>query len=242
MTTEPARELTALYEEIADCPDCALARARTQTVPGTGPAPADVMCIGEAPGGREDQLGLPFVGPSGRFLDELLASAGLSRESVYIANIVKCRPPDNRDPQPDEIAACRSYLERQIELVDPKVIVTLGRFSMARWFPGESIGRVHGQARRIGGRVVMPMYHPAAALHRGDLRPVIVADFAQLPALIAAARGEGDPGAPATTTSNARPAATAEAPAGRSPRPPETTPTIAAIPEAEGATEQASLL
>ena len=234
MTAEPVRELTALYEEIADCPNCALARTRTQTVPGSGPAPADVMCIGEAPGAREDQLGLPFVGPAGRFLDELLASAGLSRESVYIANIVKCRPPENRDPQPEEIAACRGYLERQIELVNPKVIVTLGRFSMARWFPGESIGGIHGQARRIGGRVVMPMYHPAAALHRGDLRPVLVADFAQLPGLIAAARGEEAPAAPADATS--------ETPAARSPTTPAGAPALAAIPEAEGSTEQASLL
>ena len=187
------RELTVLYEEIADCPNCALARTRTQTVPGTGPAPADVMCIGEAPGAREDELGQPFVGPAGRFLDELLGAAGLTRESVYIANVVKCRPPGNRDPQPEEIAACRGYLERQITLVDPKVIVTLGRFSMAAWFPGESIGRIHGRARRVDGRLVIPMYHPAAALHRGDLRPAIVADFQKLPALIASASGEGPP-------------------------------------------------
>lgn len=191
MTAEPMRELAALYDKIADCPNCALARTRTQTVPGTGPAPADVMCIGEAPGAREDEIGQPFVGPAGRFLDDLLSAAGFSRESVYIANVVKCRPPQNRDPQPDEIAACRGYLKRQIDLVDPKVIVTLGRFSMAHWFPGESIGRIHGQARRIDGRVVVPMYHPAAALHRGDLRPVIIADFAKLPGLIAAANGDG---------------------------------------------------
>ena len=184
------RELTALCEEIADCPNCALARTRTQTVPGTGPAPADVMCIGEAPGAREDATGEPFVGPAGRLLDELLASAGLSREQVYIANIVKCRPPGNRDPQPEEVAACRGYLERQIALVDPKVIVTLGRFSMAAWFPGESIGRIHGRARRVEGRLVMPMYHPAAALHRGDLRPVLVADFQKLPALLASPDAE----------------------------------------------------
>jgi DNA polymerase len=241
MTAEPARELTALYEEIADCPNCPLARTRTQTVPGAGAASADVMCIGEAPGAREDQLGLPFVGPAGRFLDELLSAAGLSRESVYIANIVKCRPPENRDPQPDEIAACRGYLDRQIELVDPKVIVTLGRFSMARWFPGESIGRIHGQAKRIGGRVVMPMYHPAAALHRGDLRPVITADFAQLPGLIAAARGESAPPSPAATTSEPRADATAGAP-GAAPPASEGATALAAIPDAEGATEQTSLL
>lgn len=244
MTAEPARELTALYDEIADCPNCPLARTRTQTVPGAGAAPAEVMCIGEAPGAREDQLGLPFVGPAGRFLDELLSAAGLSRESVYIANIVKCRPPENRDPQPDEIAACRGYLDRQIELVDPRVIVTLGRFSMARWFPGESIGRIHGQARRIGGRVVMPMYHPAAALHRGDLRPVITADFAQLPGLIAAARGESAPPSPAGAASEPRADATAGTPGVALPaaQASEGAAALAAIPDAEGATEQTSLL
>lgn len=173
-----------LYEEIADCPRCVLAKTRTQTVPGSGPATADVMCIGEAPGAREDEQGLPFVGPAGRFLDELLAAAGLSRETVYIANVVKCRPPGNRDPEPEEIAACRPYLDRQIEIIDPKVIVTLGRFSMQRWFPGATIGRIHGRPQELDGRIVVPMYHPAAALHRGDLRPVIEADFAKLPALL----------------------------------------------------------
>ncbi len=176
--------LTELYEEIADCPNCPLARTRLQTVPGTGSAAARVMLIGEAPGAREDEQGLPFVGPAGRFLDELLALAGLSREQVYICNIVKCRPPGNRDPQPDEIEACREYLDRQIEIVNPQVIVTLGRFSMARWFPGTTISRVHGVAKRVGGRMVVPMYHPAAALHRGDLRAVIEADFQNLPGLL----------------------------------------------------------
>lgn len=176
--------LTELYEEIADCPNCPLARTRLQTVPGMGSTAAQVMFIGEAPGAREDEQGLPFVGPAGRFLDELLALAGLSRERVYICNIVKCRPPGNRDPQPDEIEACREYLDRQIAIVDPKVIVTLGRFSMARWFPGTTISRAHGVAKRVDGRMVVPMYHPAAALHRGDLRAVIEADFQKLPGLL----------------------------------------------------------
>ena len=184
-------DLLALYEEIADCPACELARNRTQTVPGSGPAPAEVMCIGEAPGAREDEQGLPFVGPAGRFLDELLAVAGLSRETVHIANVVKCRPPGNRDPQPEEIAACQPFLDRQIAIVDPLLIVTLGRFSMARWFPGAAISRIHGREQRFGGRIVLPMYHPAAALHRGDLRPVIEADFARIPELLAEARAAG---------------------------------------------------
>lgn len=179
----------ALYEEIADCPRCPLARTRSRTVPGAGPAHADVMFIGEAPGAREDEHGLPFIGPAGQFLDELLAGIGLSRESVYIANVVKCRPPGNRDPEPSEIEACSSFLDRQIAMVDPKVVVTLGRFSMARWFPGQTISRIHGEPKRVDGRIVVPMYHPAAALHRGDLRNVIAADFARLPGWIAEARG-----------------------------------------------------
>ena len=186
MTGDPAVEdaFIDLYEEIADCPRCILARTRSQTVPGSGPSTAGIMFIGEAPGAREDELGLPFVGAAGKFLDDLLGSIGLSRESVYICNVVKCRPPGNRDPEPDEIAACAPYLDRQIAIVDPKVIVTLGRFSMARWFPGVAISRIHGTPRRIDGRIVVPMYHPAAALHRGDLRTVIEADFAKLPALL----------------------------------------------------------
>ena len=191
-----------LYQEIADCPNCPLARTRTQTVPGTGPASAELMFIGEAPGAREDEQGLPFVGPAGRFLDELLASIGLSREAVYICNILKCRPPGNRDPEPTEIAECQPFLDRQIEILDPKVIVTLGRVSMACWFPGVTIGRVHGQPKRAGGRFVVPMYHPAAALHRGDLRSVIEADFSRLPALLEQAAQEPHPSqgdAPAAT-------------------------------------------
>jgi DNA polymerase len=173
-----------LYQEIADCPRCPLARTRLRTVPGTGPANAEIMFIGEAPGGREDELGLPFVGPAGKFLDELLESIGLSRDAVYIANVVKCRPPGNRDPEPLEIEACADFLNQQIAIVDPKVVVTLGRFSMARWFPGASISRVHGQPKLVDGRTIVPMYHPAAALHNGSLRSVIQADFVTLPALI----------------------------------------------------------
>jgi len=179
---EPA--FADLYEEIADCPRCLLARTRSRTVPGVGPSLADIMFIGEAPGAREDELGQPFVGAAGRFLDDLLAGIGLSRRDVYICNVVKCRPPGNRDPEAEEIEACRPFLDRQIEIVNPRVIVTLGRFSMARWFPGVAISRIHGQPREVDGRTVVPMYHPAAALHRGDLRTVIEADFAQLPALI----------------------------------------------------------
>ncbi|MGE0134211.1 MAG: uracil-DNA glycosylase family protein [Dehalococcoidia bacterium] len=184
-TVEPV--FADLYDEIADCPRCALARTRSRTVPGVGPSIADIMFIGEAPGAREDERGLPFVGAAGRFLDDLLAGIGLSRADVYICNVVKCRPPGNRDPEPEEIGACKPFLDRQIAIVNPRVIVTLGRFSMARWFPGMAISRIHGKASEFDGRTVVPMYHPAAALHRGDLRAVIEADFAQLPGLIRAA-------------------------------------------------------
>lgn len=197
----PLPALVDLYEEIADCPACVLAKTRTQTVPGSGPAPAEVMCIGEAPGAREDERGLPFVGAAGRFLDELLAGIGMSRETVHIANVVKCRPPNNRDPEAEEIAACSAFLERQIALVDPLLIVTLGRFSMARWFPGARISGIHGRPKRFGDRVVVPMFHPAAALRRGDLRPTIEADFAQIPGLLEEAR----------TARRERPAGTADA-------------------------------
>jgi uracil-DNA glycosylase family 4 len=143
------------------------------------------MLIGEGPGWQEDKEGLPFIGASGKFLTELIASAGLTRDEVFITNIVKCRPPGNRDPMPDEISACAPYLDRQIALINPDVIVTLGRFSMARWFPGERISKIHGQAKKDGHRLIVPMYHPAAALHQGALRGTIQEDFARLPKLLA---------------------------------------------------------
>lgn len=176
-----------LYGEIADCPACILAKTRSRTVPGSGPATCDLMFIGEAPGQREDELGLPFVGRSGQFLDELLVSIGRQRVDVYVTNVVKCRPPANRDPNPEEIAACGDYLDRQITLVAPRVIATLGRFSMAKWFPGERISQIHGRAVQRDGRWVVPMYHPAAALRDGSLRAVMKRDFAQIPVLLAEA-------------------------------------------------------
>lgn len=177
--------LEELAAEVRVCTLCELARTRTLAVPGEGPAKARVMLIGEGPGWHEDQQGRPFVGNSGKFLNELLGAAGLRREDVYITNVVKCRPPGNRDPLPDEIAACSGYLDRQIDAIDPDVIVTLGRFSMARWFPGERISRIHGQPRKDGRRLIVPMYHPAAALHQGALRGAIADDFAKLPKFLA---------------------------------------------------------
>ena len=139
------------------------------------------MFIGEGPGFHEDQQGRPFVGPAGKYLEHLLASIGLKREQVFITNVVKCRPPGNRDPLPGEIEACRKHLDRQIELLQPKAVVTLGRFSMARYFPRETISRIHGRPRVVDGQMVIPMYHPAAALHQGSMRQYIEEDFKRLP-------------------------------------------------------------
>ncbi len=177
--------LGAIAKQVAGCHDCPLYRGATNPVPGEGNPSAQIMFIGEGPGFYEDRQGRPFVGAAGKFLDELLASTGMERKTVFITNVVKHRPPNNRDPQPDEIAACRKYLDAQIEVIAPRVIVTLGRHSMQRYFPGESIGRVHGQPRRKDGFMVVPMYHPAAALHQVSLRKVIETDFRKLPEFLA---------------------------------------------------------
>lgn len=177
--------LTQLYQEIARCHDCELARCRTKVVPGEGPDHAELLFIGEAPGWYEDQEGRPFVGPAGKFLDELLASIGLSREKVYIANVIKCRPPENRDPLPAEIRACGKWLDRQIEMIQPRMIITLGRYSLARYFPDESIGKIHGKPKMYGKVICYPMYHPAAALHQASLRKTIEADMLRIPQVLA---------------------------------------------------------
>ena len=181
-----------VLEEVAamvrQCTRCELCRGRTHAVPGDGNPTAEIMFIGEAPGWNEDKQGLPFVGAAGQFLNELLASINLDRNTVFITNVVKCRPPGNRDPLPDEIAACYPYLETQIETIDPLLIVTLGRYSMARWFPNERISRIHGTPKRVGDRIIVPMYHPAAALHQGSLRATIQADFERLPIILAKAQ------------------------------------------------------
>ena len=175
---------TELYEKIAKCDDCRLCKQRRQAVPGEGREDADILFIGEAPGWHEDQQGRPFVGPAGQFLDELIGSIKLKRNDVYIANVVKCRPPGNRDPLPDEIAACRKWLDRQIELIKPKMIVTLGRYSMARYFPGGSISKLHGTSHVSDGVTYFAMYHPAAALHQGSLRKVLMEDMLKIPPLL----------------------------------------------------------
>lgn len=186
MTTLAQAE--ALYERVRSCTRCALARTRLHAVPGEGPLGAEVMFIGEAPGANEDRQGRPFVGQAGQFLDELLAAGGLKRSEVYICNVLKCRPPENRDPQPDEIAACNDYLNEQLALVDPLVVVTLGRYSMGKFFPQQSISRIHGTFKQADGRFVVPMYHPAAALHQQSLKAVILNDFRSLPAILERAR------------------------------------------------------
>lgn len=191
--------LKRVAAEVAVCTSCALHHSRKLAVPGEGPAQADLMFIGEGPGFHENEQGRPFVGAAGKFLEELLGSIALTREQVFIGNVVKCRPPGNRDPQPEEVSACSGYLERQIEAINPKVIVTLGRFSMARYFPDAKISKIHGQPTVVDGRLIVPMYHPAAALHQPSLRSVVEADFARLPELIEqgsrpAPAGEAAPG------------------------------------------------
>ena len=173
---------------VSGCTDCPLHQGRTNAVPGEGAANAELMFIGEGPGSQEDLQGRPFVGAAGRFLEELLAGIGLRRNQVYIANMVKCRPPQNRDPLPGEIGACAKYLNRQIELIDPKLIVTLGRFSLSRFFPGESISRARGRLREKDGRRIYPIMHPAAALYRQEMRGAIVDDFRRIPQILEEAR------------------------------------------------------
>jgi DNA polymerase len=183
MTT--AETLQQVAREAAICEKCELHFSRKRSVPGTGNPAAEIMFIGEGPGFHENEQGLPFVGAAGQFLDELLSSIGLRRDQVYITNVVKCRPPGNRDPKPEELAACDPYLERQIAAINPRVIVTLGRFSMNRFLPNAKISAAHGQAVRVKGRLVVPFYHPAAALHQPSLRPTVETDFAKLPQWIA---------------------------------------------------------
>lgn len=177
--------LTELYQQIALCQKCAIAKSRTTVVPGEGAENAEIMFIGEAPGWHEDQQGRPFVGPAGQFLDRLLESINLDRQQVYIANVIKCRPTGNRDPMPTEITNCQPWLESQIEIIKPRVIVTLGRYSMARYFPGKTISKIHGTAQKKDGIIYFAMYHPAAALHQQSLKQTIEADMKKIPELLA---------------------------------------------------------
>lgn len=181
----PDMSLAQIARAVHDCIRCPLHQGRTRAVPGEGDPQAKIMLIGEGPGFHEDKQGRPFVGASGKFLEELLNGIGYRRKDVFIANVVKCRPPNNRDPQPDELAACKEYLDRQVALINPQIIITLGRYSMNCYFPGASISKIHGQPQQIGERWVAPMFHPAAALHQARFKPLIIEDFHKLPQFLA---------------------------------------------------------
>jgi DNA polymerase len=188
MTEDRAAALAAIAEEIRVCTACRLYETRTKPVPGAGSPNAEIMFIGEGPGYYEDQQGLPFVGRSGDLLNKMLKTIGLKREDVFITNVVKNRPPDNRDPLPDEILACKAFLDRQIEVIDPLVIVTLGRFSMARYFPNGKITQIHGQPKYDERRAYYPLFHPAAVLRSDSMLPGFEADFKRLLEVIARVR------------------------------------------------------
>jgi uracil-DNA glycosylase len=173
--------LTDLYKEMAGCRLCEIAKTRTKVVPGEGSENAEILFIGEAPGYHEDQMGRPFVGPAGQLLDKLLTSINLKRHQVHIANVIKCRPPNNREPTPEEIENCSPWLDKQIELLKPKMIVTLGRYSMAKFFPGKTISKIHGTGVKINGIIYFAMYHPAAALHQQSLRDTLSDDMLKIP-------------------------------------------------------------
>jgi uracil-DNA glycosylase, family 4 len=206
--------LAAVAAEVRGCTRCPLHAGRSHTVPGEGNPLSDVLLVGEGPGAREDATGRPFVGPAGQLLDELLHSIGWVRADVFITNVVKCRPPANRDPEPTEIAACARYLDRQEAALDPAVIVTLGRHSLHRYLPDARIGAVHGRLHRSRGRFVFPMYHPAAALHQSSLRETLFNDIRGLPAGLVSAReaieAERAEPLPAATLDPAQPEPAAE--------------------------------
>ncbi|MFZ2546332.1 MAG: uracil-DNA glycosylase [Candidatus Saccharimonas aalborgensis] len=185
-------EMAALQEMIVAkevCPE--LRRSATQLVMGAGSLDAKIVFIGEAPGKNEDEQGVPFVGAAGKFLNEMLILAGMNRDEVYITNIVKYRPPNNRDPLPNEKQAFWPYLIRQLQIIDPVIVVTLGRHSMEYFLPGKSISQIHGQPKRIqfGDKkiVIVPLYHPAAALYNGGMRQLLMDDFVSLPTILDAA-------------------------------------------------------
>jgi uracil-DNA glycosylase family 4 len=185
--------LNDLYNEVSVCKRCELYKCATRAVPGEGPENAEIMFIGEGPGWNEDQKGRPFVGAAGKFLDHLFDLIGMKREQVYIANVVKHRPPNNREPLPTEISACGIWLDRQLEIVHPKIIVTLGRHSMARYFPNKTISKIHGTSEKRDGVIYFAMYHPAAALHQQNLRYELEQDMLKLPALLTELKKPAEP-------------------------------------------------
>ncbi len=219
---ERAAALESIADEIRTCTRCRLHEQRDRAVPGEGDPETEVVFVGEGPGRDENRVGRPFVGASGRLLGELIGSLGWRREDVFITNVVKCWPPGNRDPQPDEIAACAPFLRRQLEVLDPAVLVTVGKHSLGAFMPGERISRVHGTSRpadpATGARdaLVFAMYHPAFALYDGSNRATLETDIAGLPATLVAARhrrGEPETGADTAPVSAPSPAATVPHPA-----------------------------
>jgi uracil-DNA glycosylase len=237
--------LEAIAAEVRACTRCRLHEGRTQAVPGEGHPSTEVVFVGEGPGMNEDRQGRPFVGRAGDLLVRLLASIGWRRDDVYITNIVKCRPPDNRDPEPDEVAACAPFLQRQLEVLDPALVVTLGRHSMARFMPGTTISRAHGTVRPADpatgarGAQVFAMYHPAAALRTPAIEEASYADIARVPAALDEARARRA-GAPAPAAAPApRPAAPAP---GASPADAPATLADAPAPGASPADAPATLL
>lgn len=182
--------LEEIKKEIEACRKCSLCSGRANIVPGDGSFDADIMFIGEAPGKNEDKQGKPFVGAAGKILSNLLDSIGLKREDVYITNVVKCRPPMNRDPLPDEIACCADYLKKELEIIKPKIIVLLGRHAMERFLPGLKISLDHGKPKHLNGRVYFPIYHPAAAIYQRSLLETLEKDFKKIPKLIKKMRQE----------------------------------------------------
>ncbi len=176
--------LEKITQEILSCKKCLLYKSRQEAVPGEGNKKAEILFVGEAPGADEDRIGRPFVGNAGQFLSEMMRSIGFSRDKVYITNIVKCRPPGNRDPLPSEIKACIPYLKEQIKIIKPKLIVLLGRHALEIFLPGKKISSAHGQAFKYKGQVYYPLYHPAAALHQPGLKGIIKDDFKKIPAVL----------------------------------------------------------
>jgi len=183
-TTNAKNAVVEIAKKIAQCETCPLYKTRTLTVPGEGDPTSDIMFIGEAPGLNEDKEGSPFVGRAGKLLDQLLNEIGLSRNKVFITNMVKCRPPNNRDPAPSEMSSCSRHLDSQIQVIEPTVIVTLGRFSFSKFFPGLSISKARGIPRTWKNKHIFPMYHPAAALYNPSLRPRLAHDFTKLSQLL----------------------------------------------------------
>ncbi|RJP35265.1 MAG: uracil-DNA glycosylase [Actinobacteria bacterium] len=207
---EDAASIGELFEAIKDCRRCRLGETRTNLVLGTGDENAEIMFVGEAPGFHEDKQGIPFVGPAGQFLDQLLASIGLQRSQVYIANTLKCRPPDNRDPQPQELETCTPYLFKQIDIIKPRIICTLGNHATKTLLSTTTgITQLRGKLIRKGGLAYVPLFHPAAALHKPPLKSTLIEDFQRLQEHLASEKvrweEEGEAGMETTTEAEAEP-------------------------------------